>query len=751
MSSPVSDPDAERDDRRRPTSDPERRGGPLRPIGVGTRNVIEGLLGLPMALADAAAYPVNRLYDALRPAPPPSGLITDQPRQPLFRPQADVVAEILDRLGLPRAETAQERITGRVVQELAGAATMYGAGQTLVRGAGEIIPLIGQTLTTAPAAQATGAAAAGVAGGVAREVAPDSAAADLAASLLGGAVGGALPLVLTRSGAGGAAAAAARSTGHGQDAAAGVAVRQAGRSEWTAAHAQQTAANDTAPRSNGGDAARAPAGMPADTTTPTAPAGGPAAPAPSSPVPGSSLATPAIITGSLGTGQPHMTAQQASDRLLRPSPPVIAGRVPGLVLPRAAREERAVLDYLEELTAIPPHQRPPLPNQPGALRLPMPGDALGVPQIMGRDLDATRLDVLAPGLRLPHGYRLSGRGDLAVLLPHANQVVERLAEALDPVVVRLARGEHVPGATAEQIRAARLAEHYNMRPAYESMLDADLSPHAAMNRLQQEAAFLAATSPLTNTQAAQRSAALYGSRSGHGLPIDSAAMAEALTPGFNIMPSRHSPLVQRALGGGWTLSRHPKLLTYRSALAGDSTAVPIDSNKVRYISMMFNEVAPGALPRASFASEAGYQGYRAAYRNGGGGMSPGELREILVRAPRGQRVNGLYVPSEYTFYHDILTQTADRVGLTPAQTDALLWFRYGADTGLASPHLTQVGVLNERLARAAHALRISPTEAAHRYWRNEIPLPLIAATAGAGTLAGLAGTEPEAHRREEMR
>lgn len=744
MSSPVSDPDAERDDRRRPTSDPGRRGGPLQPLGVGTRNVIEGLLGLPMALADAAAYPVNRLYDALRPAPPLSGLITDQPRQPLFRPQREVVAEILDRLGLPRAETAQERITGRVVQELAGAATMYGAGRTLLRGAGEIIPLIGQTLTTAPGAQATGAAAAGLAGGAAHEVVPDSAAADLAASLVGGALGGALPLVLARGGAGSAAAAMARSAGHGQDTAAGVAARQAVQPEGTAAFVHPTAANDIAPlpRSGGDIAARAPADMPADATTPTAATGGPTSPAAASPVPNSPLAMPAIIIGS-STGQSRMAAQQAWERLLRPSSPVIVGRVPGLALPQAVRESMVILENLEALTAIPPHRRPPLPDQPGALRQPGPGDALDVPQIMGRDLDATRLDILAPGLRLPHGYRWSGRGDLAVLAPHVNDVVRQLAESLDPVVVRLARGEHLPGATRDQIRSARLAEHYNMRPAYESILDAGLSPHAAMNRLQQEAALVAATSPVTNTRASQRSAALYANRSGFGLPIDSAAMVEALTPGFNIMPSRHSPLVQRALGSGWTLSRHPKLLTYRSALAGDSTAVPIDSNKVRYISMMFNEVAPGALPRASFATEAGYQGYRAAYRNGGRGMTAEQLREILVRGPRSQRVNGLYVPSEYTFYHDILTQTADRLGLTPAQTDALLWFRFGADTGLASPRLTQVDVLNERFARAGHALRISPTEAAHRYWRNEIPLPLIAATTGAGTLAGLAATEPE--------
>ncbi|MBR0666382.1 hypothetical protein GXW71_18625 [Roseomonas hellenica] len=743
MSNPVSDPDAVRDDRHRPTMDPEHRGGPLRPLGLGTRNVIEGLLGLPVALADAAAYPVNRLYDALRPAPPLSGLITDQQRQPLFRPQGEVVAEILDRLGLPRAETAQERITGRVVQELAGAATMYGAGQTLVRGAGEIIPLIGQTLTTAPTAQATGAAAAGFAGGVAREVAPDSAAADLAASLLGGALGGALPLVLMRNRAGSAAAATARSAGHGQDTAAGVAVQQAGQSERTTARAQQTAANDTAPapRSNGDDAVHPPADMPADATTPTALAGAPTSPAAPSSVP-NSLAAPAIIIGS-STGQPRMTAQQAWERLVRPSSAVFIPRVPGLALPQAARDSRIVTEYLAEWTATPAHRRPPLPDQPGALRQPMPWDALNVPQIMGRDLDATRLDNLAPGLWLPHGHRLSGRGDLAVLRPHVNQVVDRLAEALDPVVVRLARGEHVPGATTEQISAARLAEHYNMRPAYDSILDAGLSPHAARDRLEQEAALLAATSPVTNTRAGQRSAALYGNRFGAGRPIDSEAMADELTAGFNIMPSRHSPLVQRALGSGWTLSRHPKLLTYRSALTGDSTAVPIDSNKVRYISMMFNEVAPGALPRASFATEAGYQSYRAAYRNGGGGMTAEQLREVLVRGPRSQRVNGLHVPSEYTFYHDILTQTAERLGLTPAQTDALLWFRFGADTGLASPHLTQVGVLNERFARAAHALRISPTEAAHRYWRNEIPLPLLAATAGSGALAGLPSPEPE--------
>jgi hypothetical protein len=751
MSSPVSDPDAERHERRRPTSDPERQGGPLRPLGVGTRNVIEGLLGLPMALADAAAYPVNRLYDALRPAPPLSGLITDQPRQPLFRPQGEVVAEILDRLGLPRAETAQERITGRAVQELAGAATMYGAGRTLVRGAGEIIPLIGQTLTTAPAAQATGAATAGLSGGLAHEVAPHSAAADLAASLLGGTLGGALPLVLPRPGAGGAAAAMTRSAGHGQDTAADVAARQAAQPEGTAAFVHPPAANDTAPLPRGGGdvAPRRPTETPADATTPGPSAGQPAGLiAPQTPT--TSLAAPAIITASSGTNAQRMAAQEAERTLLRPLPATIFERVPVWARPQAERDKEIVHRYLAEWMATPPHRRPPLPDQPAALLLPSPHDTIDVPQIMGRMLDATRLSNLAPGLRGPHGYRRI-RGDLAVLTPHVDEVVRRLAGALDPVVVRLARGESVPGATPAQIRAASLAEHYNMRPALDSMLDAGLSRQAAMNRLQQEATFLAATSPRTNIRAGQRSAALYGNRLGLGLPIDSAAMAATITPGFNIMYSRHSPLVQRAIDGGWTLSRNSKLLTYRSALAGDRTAVPFDSNKVRNFNMMFNDVAPGVLPRASFATEAGYQRYLAAYRNGGRGMTDNELLDVLARAPGGQRVNGLYVPSELPFYHDILTQVADHLRLSPTQADSLLWFHFGDRTGLASPHLTQVAVLNERLAHAGAALGISPSEAARRYWRNEIPLPLVVGTAGAGALAASPGTEPEARRREETR
>lgn len=750
MNSPVSDPDAARDDRRRPTTNPENGGSTFRPLGVGTRNVIEGLLGLPVALADIAAYPVNRLYETLGPAPSdPAG---GQRRQPLIRSQREVVGEILDRLGLPRPETAQERVVGRVIEELAGAASMYGLGGTLARGAGEIIPAVGQTLTTAPGAQATGAIGAGLAGGLAHEVAPDSAAAELAASLAGGLLGGALPLVLARGGAGDAAAAMARSAGHRQDAAAGIATRQAAQPEGAAAFVHPTAANDIAPlpRASGGIVERASVEPPADAATPRISTGEPTGSIPSPQMPTTSLSTPAIITASSGTNAQRRAAQGAARTLLRPWPTTIIEPVPAWALPQAERDREIVQRYLAEWMATPPHQRPPLPDHPAALLQPSPRDTIDVPQIMGRILDATRLDILAPGLRGPHGYRRSGRGDLAVLQPYVEEVVRRLTSSLDPVVVRLARGESVPGATPAQIRAASLAEHYNMQPALESMLDAGLSPQAAMNRLQQEATLLSATSPLTNTRAGQRSAALYGNRLALGLPIDSAAMAAATTPGFNIMYSRHSPLVQRAIDGGWTLSRNSKLLTYRSALAGDRTAVPFDSNKVRNFNMMFNDVAPGVLPRASFATEAGYQRYLAAYRNGRPGMTDNELLEVLARAPGGQRVNGLYVPSELPFYHDILTQVADRLRLSPTQADSLLWFHFGDRTGLASPHMTQIGVLNERLAHAGAALGIPPSEAARRYWRNEIPLPLVAGTAGAGALAALPGTEPEARRGEEM-
>lgn len=752
MSSPVPDPDAERDDRRRPTSDPERRDGPLRPLGVGTRNVIEGLLGLPMALADAAAYPVNRLYDALRPAPPLSGLITDQQRQPLFRPLGEGI-EILDWLGLPRAETPQERIAGRVVGDLAGTANLYGLGRSLIRATGELIPLIGRTLITAPVAQATGATAAGLAGGVAREVAPDSAAADLAASLLGGALGGALPLVLTRGGAGGTTTAMARSAGHGQDTAAGVAARQAAQPEGTAAFIQPTAANDIAPlpRSGGEIAARASAEPPADVTTPRIATGEQSGSSASPQTPTASLAVPAVITASPAMGAQPMTAREGWGTLQRPSPPIIIEPVPNPRRPQAARNSQIILDSRAEEVATPRHQRPPLPDQPPALRQPMPDDMFDVPQIMSRTLDATRLSVLAPRLLGPHGRRLSGRGDLAVLDPYAPEVVRRLADSLDPVVVRLARGENVPGATRAQIMEARLGEHYNMLPILESMLEAGLSPQAATNRLQLLAALIAATSPVTNMRANHLSAGLFANRLGLGLPIDARAIAEAMTPGFNIMYSRHAPLAQRAVGGGLTLSQHSKLLAFLSALTGDRTAFPIDSNKVRYTNMTFNDVAPGILPRASFATERGYHRYLAAYRNGGPGMTDHELLEVLARAPGGQRINGVYVPSELPFYHDIITQAAERRGLSPLQGDSLLWFNFADRTGLASPRMTQVDILNERFARTAAALGITPREAAHMHWRQEIPIALVAGVAGTGAVAGLPGTQRDARGAEEIR
>jgi hypothetical protein len=780
----------------------------LHSFGLGVRNVAEGLLSMPALAADVLAYPVNLIHDEMRREPARAGQVNE--RQPLFPSQRQAVSALLDRLGLPRAETAQERIVGRIVEDVAGAAIPFGTGRAITGLAGDVAPIIGRALTEAPVAQVTGAAGSGLAGGVAREVAPDSNLADLSASLAGGALGSGIPGILRWLYERAAAMPPRVQTGAQSTAADGLPDRSTTRPETGAAQAQAsndnvawhspsahapespsataavdpstagpapitpsaatvaapatTAVTDTPPISPGSPQIAAavpspggPAGgtspMPQVPATPAAPSSGvtPAPPAsappsvttaPTPPNAGSpppSTGAPTITTGTPAVGWTPMPAQQALQAITAKGPKLQIPALTGAALRQAERDEAQIGDYLRVLMTIPPSRRPLPPQQAGALPLPVQGTTVPVPQVMADRLNATRIENFAPHYALPHTNRQGGRGDLTVLAPHVDAVVQDLAQALDPAVVRLARGERVSVATPAQVRMAGLAEHFNLRPLYDALLAEGFTPQQAAARLLQEGGFVAANSMLTNTEAALRGASLFASRAARGEPIDAASMRALLESeaGLNIMPDRHSPQVQRVQGGDLTLGRHTKSLTYQSALSGDWSAVPIDTHFMRIINTAFNRVAPGSLPRASFATESAYQRYQSAYADHGMGLTNPQLHDLLARAPGGQRIAGLRVPTEYTFYHDIVTRVAHQLQLSPAQTHALLWFHFGDQTGLMSPRLTQIDLLNWRLEHAAAALNRSVPHVAQGFFRNELRLPAIAGIAGVGTLEGL--------------
>jgi hypothetical protein len=229
-----------------------------------------------------------------------------------------------------------------------------------------------------------------------------------------------------------------------------------------------------------------------------------------------------------------------------------------------------------------------------------------------------------------------------------------------------------------------------------------------------------------------------------GLPIDAASVQAATGPGsgYGMIYDQHPALTQGLLTGTATLAQNPKPSVFGRNIAGDLSGVTADVHNVRAINILYNDMNPGQLPASSFETKKLYDQYKAAYtpddKGVVRGMSDAELREILVARPSGQGVRGQEVSTEYPIYSDITSEVGNRLGLTPADAQALMWFSYGNRTGLASEAKTVPELLNDRLSITAQALGVSPQEAFDLYRRNMIPLAgaVPAAYLGSGLLGG---------------
>ena len=441
-----------------------------------------------------------------------------------------------------------------------------------------------------------------------------------------------------------------------------------------------------------------------------------------------------------------MTPDVAFSRAVAPQPGAGVPLLGGEELERANELSQRVLDFRRQQMTLPVSQRVGPRSEDVVFQPPQLGRTLeGVPQAIGREVDALRLENIGAGsnrpLQLP-GSR-SGAGSAATMAENYGPVYERISGELGPIS-RIMRGETVENATPEQIQAARAAFFYNMRPMYDELTARGVSHQEALRRIQQEAQAIAGTSPRTDTEQNVLNSAFLQNRMARGLPIDAASVQAATGPGsgYGMIYDQHPALTEGLLTGTATLAQNPKPSVFGRNIGGDLSGVTADVHNVRAINILYNDANPGQLPVSSFESKKLFARYKAAYTPDEAGnvrgMSDAELREILVARPSGQTVRGQDVSTEYPIYSDITSEVGNRLGLTPADAQALMWFYYGNRTGLASEAKTVPELLNDRLSITSQALGVSPQEAFDLYRRNMIPLAgaVPAAYVGSGLLGG---------------
>lgn len=147
-----------------------------RGIGLGLRSTAEGLAGLPLAVADLAAYPVNAASRAI------SG-------NDLIPSYQQTFSQGLTAAGLPVPETGAERVLDAATRGVASIPSGLGAGNILAQSPNAVRAGVGNLLLASPGAQAVAAGSAGASGQLAEEAGatPNQ---RMMAELAGGLVGG---------------------------------------------------------------------------------------------------------------------------------------------------------------------------------------------------------------------------------------------------------------------------------------------------------------------------------------------------------------------------------------------------------------------------------------------------------------------------------------------------------------------------------------------------------------------------------
>lgn len=157
----------------------------LQPQEPASVSVGRGLMEIPRQIGLAARYGAEGLGQAAEIVTEPVRSIMELLGAPKMPSLGQGVSGLADAVGLPKPETADERVIGDASKLVAGAGGMAGAARGVANATSGVISKVAGSMAAAPGMQAAAGAAAGTAGGSVRE-AGGSPGAQFAAALAAG-------------------------------------------------------------------------------------------------------------------------------------------------------------------------------------------------------------------------------------------------------------------------------------------------------------------------------------------------------------------------------------------------------------------------------------------------------------------------------------------------------------------------------------------------------------------------------------
>lgn len=311
----------------------------------------------------------------------------------------------------------------------------------------------------------------------------------------------------------------------------------------------------------------------------------------------------------------------------------------------------------------------------------------------------------------------SGRRRAQERLPRIEEGAKGRYPAKDRVRPVIEKREQIADALAAKIEPMLDIPpryFYHTGPMYEAARQAGLSADEARDFMRTSfGPAYAGTSPRTETEQNLRNASLLQYYRAQGRPISSEIYeTEGNLRGYPMLGS-HYDLTNRLFSGTADINRNPKPSEFNLNTQGDLSGVTGDTHYIRGVLSALNEVDPGGVPE-EFLTPGARTGYRET-----GQFDPALDVDDTLRSMARDKVK---MQVEYGPMADVAFSVADRLGISPAEAQALQWFGMGEQTGLKSGQKTIADLINERIDVTAQALGISPAEAYQLYVRGEIPL-----------------------------
>lgn len=275
---------------------------------------------------------------------------------------------------------------------------------------------------------------------------------------------------------------------------------------------------------------------------------------------------------------------------------------------------------------------------------------------------------------------------------------------------------------------------YHTGPMYEAAQDiGKVDPTSFMRRF---ASYFGGTSPRTQTEPNLLNASMLQYRAAQGLPLDKPVLGLAGNDAMNdigypmiggMHPGLASRLYEDPTGNFLT---NPKPSSFAFNTEGNLLGVTADTHAIRGALSAFDAKYPGQIPRQWFKNDSFYNQYKSE------GFSSLPLDSAIDDSLKSATKSGVGAQVEYGPMADVYIKAAEKLGLSPAEAQALGWFGQGAETGLRSESKTIVQLLNDRINITAQSLGLPQDVVAQLYFQGRIPLMGVGgASVGAGLLA----------------